>query len=554
MTQLEQAGEPSMEDILASIRKIIAEDPPGSRALPEVRAEPAAPSVTNRIFQRMGEAVRSEQAKPAATPAAISEPYLRSSMPSLSSLPSGAPAAEAAKPFDIDAQMAEVLSKTRGGAPRRDVEPSFGPTLPEVQAALDSLSLASNVPATPAPLSRPGFTVARDGFVPDAPNNSPINAQVNTQMNAPAKSSLNDPFEFSLGPSPFAARSGPQQLLATGMPEVRDTRFQDFGTLVPSRPFAGEFAGESVAAETPVGAQFAVNADEPNFEEPNVIGANAAGVAENPATSELESTETKPAETAASDTQSPEAIAAQLTDFDAAIRSPSDVAPTDVAPSGATPTAALVSVDMVLAELKSKLDLAGAHETGAAARVGEPEPVPDPVPDPVNVAAPVEVEMPEPESVPAPQVMSAPGPESVTLAASTSAASTTEGVDTEVMVARIIQTPSGDIVDIEEPAPIEAPATMQEMVIAEPISEGTRASSTSHSPSPFHAMQSSGMHSSGMQSVAMPGSRSMEDTVAELLRPMLRNWLAENMPKIVERALRKEIDDSLHSEHKTAAE
>ena len=52
----------------------------------------------------------------------------------------------------------------------------------------------------------------------------------------------------------------------------------------------------------------------------------------------------------------------------------------------------------------------------------------------------------------------------------------------------------------------------------------------------------------------LPGARSMEDTVAELLRPMLRSWLAENMPKIVERALRKEIDDSLHSEHKTAAE
>ena len=95
---------------------------------------------------------------------------------------------------------------------------------------------------------------------------------------------------------------------------------------------------------------------------------------------------------------------------------------------------------------------------------------------------------------------------------------------------------------------------MQEMVFADPHFEGTRGSSTSHLPSPFHALQSSGMHSSGMQSVAMPGSRSMEDTVAELLRPMLRNWLAENMPKIVERALRKEIDDSLHSEHKTAAE
>ena len=46
----------------------------------------------------------------------------------------------------------------------------------------------------------------------------------------------------------------------------------------------------------------------------------------------------------------------------------------------------------------------------------------------------------------------------------------------------------------------------------------------------------------------------MEDTVADLLRPMLRTWLAENMPRIVERALRREVSEQLHSEHKTAAE
>jgi cell pole-organizing protein PopZ len=52
----------------------------------------------------------------------------------------------------------------------------------------------------------------------------------------------------------------------------------------------------------------------------------------------------------------------------------------------------------------------------------------------------------------------------------------------------------------------------------------------------------------------LPVARTIEDTVAELLRPMLKNWLAENMPKIVERALRKELDDSSRSEHKPAAE
>lgn len=39
--------------------------------------------------------------------------------------------------------------------------------------------------------------------------------------------------------------------------------------------------------------------------------------------------------------------------------------------------------------------------------------------------------------------------------------------------------------------------------------------------------------------------RTMEDTVAELLRPLLKQWLADNMPRIVEKALRIELAASL---------
>jgi cell pole-organizing protein PopZ len=40
---------------------------------------------------------------------------------------------------------------------------------------------------------------------------------------------------------------------------------------------------------------------------------------------------------------------------------------------------------------------------------------------------------------------------------------------------------------------------------------------------------------------ALPGgARTLEDTVAELLRPMLKEWLDENMPRIVQKALQKE--------------
>jgi cell pole-organizing protein PopZ len=44
MTMLDATSEPSMEDILASIRKIIAEDPPGLRATPAPAANLGRPS------------------------------------------------------------------------------------------------------------------------------------------------------------------------------------------------------------------------------------------------------------------------------------------------------------------------------------------------------------------------------------------------------------------------------------------------------------------------------------------------------------------------------
>ena len=48
--------------------------------------------------------------------------------------------------------------------------------------------------------------------------------------------------------------------------------------------------------------------------------------------------------------------------------------------------------------------------------------------------------------------------------------------------------------------------------------------------------------------------RTMEETVAELLRPMLKTWLAENMPRIVERALRRELNEQMLLDKKDAAE
>jgi hypothetical protein len=43
---------------------------------------------------------------------------------------------------------------------------------------------------------------------------------------------------------------------------------------------------------------------------------------------------------------------------------------------------------------------------------------------------------------------------------------------------------------------------------------------------------------------------SIEDTTADLLRPMLRAWLADNMPRMVEKALHIEIAESVKTPKK----
>jgi hypothetical protein len=47
-----------------------------------------------------------------------------------------------------------------------------------------------------------------------------------------------------------------------------------------------------------------------------------------------------------------------------------------------------------------------------------------------------------------------------------------------------------------------------------------------------------------------PVGGAIEDTTAELLRPMLRQWLADNMPRMVEKALHIEVAESVRTGRK----
>ena len=50
----------------------------------------------------------------------------------------------------------------------------------------------------------------------------------------------------------------------------------------------------------------------------------------------------------------------------------------------------------------------------------------------------------------------------------------------------------------------------------------------------------------GVGADAMTGNGSIEDATAELLRPMLRQWLTDNMPRMVEKALHIEVASSVN--------
>jgi cell pole-organizing protein PopZ len=80
----------------------------------------------------------------------------------------------------------------------------------------------------------------------------------------------------------------------------------------------------------------------------------------------------------------------------------------------------------------------------------------------------------------------------------------------------------------ERPRPLEAPRTL-------PMSDRTLLSprTTAAVDSAFNSLA---------HTVLMQNSRTLEDLVREMLKPMLKAWLDDNLPNIVERLVRAEIE------------
>ncbi|THD58093.1 DUF2497 domain-containing protein [Phenylobacterium sp.] len=162
----------------------------------------------------------------------------------------------------------------------------------------------------------------------------------------------------------------------------------------------------------------------------------------------------------------------------------------------------LASIRRIISEddapAAEEAEAAPAEEPAAVA----PEPEPEPEPEPVAVAAPEpEVVAPEPEPEPP---------------AEEDALELTDKVETH-----------GDLDVFPQAA---APAEPEPRPIEALVSE--RAASAAASS--FGALSAA---------IAMPqAGRTLEDVVRELLRPLLQQWLDENLPGIVQQAVQAEVE------------
>src|SRR4051812_11660838 len=101
-------------------------------------------------------------------------------------------------------------------------------------------------------------------------------------------------------------------------------------------------------------------------------------------------------------------------------------------------------------------------------------------------------------------------------------------------VAQMPPSPVPILEDIPRPPPAPAPAPPPPMFQAPPSGEtlvSTEAMATMGSA--FHKLS---------HTVLTQNARTLEDLVTEMLRPMLKAWLEENLPTMVERLVRAEIE------------
>ncbi|MEZ5851913.1 MAG: DUF2497 domain-containing protein [Hyphomicrobiaceae bacterium] len=459
MSKAEKVGEPSMEDILASIRKIIAEEP----AQPSTAAAPMPPPA------------------PPAAPLAKSDAAERPDRKAIADTPSK---------FD---SIDDVLGLAD------DSDDAAQPTAPPLRPGLTSGSAPSR--------SVPSWLFPRSGSdgVARAPEPTPSAARPDALAPAPAAAEAEPVTQIVREPRPATTATRTEETASPG-----DTgKPQDLGAFVP---------GSHTAQREPVAPTFDPPPMRPTFEPAARDSARLAAPRPNPLPHELP--QASPPSAAAPDVSDPFAPPAARPQ-DAA------VAPASAEKPARSPTSifdrlAALGVNGPSARGDTQPDRLRLRDRDAPAAAPKPRDEPKPTFNDIRPAADVRDEAPNaPVATPPADAASA------------------------------IITPAPASRTADEPAPI-APA-----VAAAPASEPkAQPAVTDAAPGLPATSEAKTVVATpraivpadvaiGTVPAAQPAGRTLEDTVAELLRPMLRDWLDANMPRIVEKALRVELANSI---------
>jgi uncharacterized protein len=174
MTQAAKAQEPSMEEILASIRRIIADDDASKPAkAPETAAPPKQPPAA---------AVPGRPAPPGPPPKSVTPPPPAASKPAAPT-----PAATANSQDEIDAMLAEL-----NAPPKTTAKPAA--TQSATPADVFDLTESMATPAAPPPGAAPNFRViggTADVVVTTKPGPSPDRALISNETIAAVDSAFN---------------------------------------------------------------------------------------------------------------------------------------------------------------------------------------------------------------------------------------------------------------------------------------------------------------------------------------------------------------------------
>ncbi len=430
MQKVDRAGEPTMEEILASIRQIIAEEPANGRPLiptPSPSLPAATPSASGSVGQAAAAPVTPSVAAPnsAAKPVEASRPAQAfTTGPALGS------AGESAKSTPANSPIA-ALGRLGGDLP---------------------------FPLRPLGEARPNATTT--------------------------------PAAASAKPTATASAPGGDGLAQRTMPA------SDFGMFVPRR--LEEALAQGDRGDQSVGKPFVA---EPRQAAPSA-GVPAPGPTQVPAASP---TSGQPASRLAADIA---ALAPKP------LKQPGDVLPPTGGPSP------------VASGAPGPGGLNGTPAPKPSAAPAAPEfavvrPAPQPVTPPV-AATPAPSQPPAPAPVAAEPVKPVASEAAKPIAAAKPAAAAPAAV------------PSAPV-----PAPTAASAAAvasKAVVTLAGVAEAMKAAPAGGPATPA---------ATDLTPVKDAPVKTLEDAVVDLLRPMLRNWLDENMPRIVEKALRIEVAEQL---------